>query len=211
MTSRYLRALPLLFVLLWSTGFIGARLGLAHTEPLTFLPMCYLAVIVLITVVSLASQAPCPSSAGVWFHIGVAGLLMHGVYLGGVFTAISKGLPAGVASLVVGVQPLLTAVEAGCLLAETVHKRQWIGLLMGFLGVGYVVYDKLGIGFGMDALLPAIVALIGITASTLYQKRYCAAFDWRTGSFAQFMPSVVVTWLFASLTESFRVDWTGEF
>ncbi|MFZ4624767.1 MAG: DMT family transporter [Rhodoferax sp.] len=211
MLARYSRAFPLLFVLLWSTGFIGARLGLPHTEPLTFLLLRYLAVIGFMTLVSLASQAPWPSRAQDWLHIGVAGLLVHGIYLGGVFIAISRGLPPGVASLVVGVQPLLTAVGAGWLLGETVIRRQWIGLLLGFLGVGLVVFGKVGAGFGLAALLPAVVALLGITAGTLYQKRYCAAFDWRTGAVAQFLPTALATWLLAALTESFRVDWSGEF
>jgi drug/metabolite transporter (DMT)-like permease len=127
-----------------------------------------------------------------------------------VFIAISKGLPAGVASLVVGVQPLLTAVGAGWLLHETVLKRQWVGLLLGLLGVGLVVFGKIGSGFGMDALWPAVAALIGITAGTLYQKRYCAPFDWRTGAIAQFLPTALLTFVGAWLTETFRVDWTGE-
>jgi len=211
MIHRYTRALPWLFVLLWSTGFIGARLGLPHTEPLTFLLLRYLAVIALMTLVSVVSQAPWPASAGAWFHIGLAGLLVHGVYLGGVFMAISKGLPAGVASLVVGVQPLLTAVGAGWLLGEAVLRRQWVGLLLGFVGVGFVVFDKIGSGFGVAALLPSIVALLGITVGTLYQKRFCPAFDWRTGSVAQFLPTALVTGLLAALTEHLRVDWTGEF
>lgn len=197
--------------MLWSTGFIGARLGLPHAEPLTFLLLRYAAVISFMTLVSMISRAPWPAAARDWFHIGVAGLLVHGVYLGGVFIAISKGLPAGVASLVVGVQPLLTAVAAGWLLGEKVIRRQWIGLLLGFLGVGLVVFGKVGAGFGVQALLPAIVALIGITAGTLYQKRYCPSFDWRTGSVAQFLPTALATWLLAFLTESFRIEWVGEF
>ncbi len=211
MKSRYARAFPLLFVLLWSTGFIGARLGLPHTEPLTFLFIRYLAVIALMTLVALVSGARWPDRSIDWLHIGVAGLLVHGVYLGGVFMAISRGLPPGVASLVVGVQPLLTAVGAGWLLGETVSRRQWIGLLLGFLGVSLVVYGKVGTGFGIDALLPALLALLGITAGTLYQKRYCAAFDWRSGAVAQFLPTALVTGVLAYLTESLRVDWTGEF
>ena len=211
MTSHPNRAFPFLFVLLWSTGFIGARLGLPHAEPLTFLLLRYIAVISFMTLVSLVSQAPWPATPQEWFHIGVTGLLIHGVYLGGVFIAISKGLPAGVASLVVGVQPLLTAVAAGWLLGETVIKRQWLGLLLGFLGVALVVFGKVGAGFGVQALLPAIVALMGITAGTLYQKRYCPSFDWRTGSVAQFLPTALATWLLVYLTESFRVEWVGEF
>ena len=209
--SAYRRAFPLLFVLLWSTGFIGARLGLPHAEPLTFLLIRYLAVIGLMTLVSLLWRAPWPATPSAWFHIGIAGLLVHGVYLGGVFVAISKGLPAGVASLVVGVQPLLTAVAAGWLLGETVLKRQWIGLLLGFFGVGLVVFDKIGASFGITALLPALVALLGITAGTLYQKRFCPSFDWRTGSVAQFVPTALVTGLVALATERFQVEWVGEF
>jgi len=106
---------------------------------------------------------------------------------------------------------LLTAVGAGWLLGEAVLRRQWVGLLLGFVGVGFVVFDKIGSGFGVAALLPSIVALLGITVGTLYQKRFCPAFDWRTGSVAQFLPTALVTGLLAALTEHLRVDWTGEF
>lgn len=211
MTPRFTRIFPLLFVLLWSTGFIGARLGLPHAEPLTFLLWRYLAVLVCMLAVALLTRAPWPQGKASWFHIGIAGLLLHGVYLGGVFIAISKGLPAGVTSLVVGVQPLLTAVGAGWLLGETVLKRQWMGLLLGLFGVSLVVAGKLGAGFGTDALWPAVAALLGITAGTLYQKRFCPPFDWRTGAIAQFLPTALLTWLVAYFTESFRVDWVGEF
>lgn len=211
MTHRFAYAFPLVFVLLWSTGFIGARLGLPHTEPLTFLLIRYIAVLGCMTLVALLTRAPWPASASAWFHIGVAGLLLHGVYLGGVFIAISKGLPAGVTSLVVGVQPLLTAVGAGWLLHETVLKRQWLGLLLGLLGVGLVVFGKMGSGFGLEALWPALAALLGITAGTLYQKRFCPPFDWRTGAIAQFLPTALATFVGAWLTETFRVEWTGEF
>jgi drug/metabolite transporter (DMT)-like permease len=205
------RAFPWIFVLLWSTGFIGARLGLPHAEPLTFLLTRYLAVLVAMALVAVFTQAPWPQSAWQWMHIGVAGLLIHGVYLGGVFIAISQGLPAGVASLVVGLQPLITAVGAGWLLGEIVLKRQWVGLLLGLAGVGLVVFAKLNGGFALQALVPAVVALCGITAGTLYQKRFCRPFDWRTGAIAQFLPTALVTWMAAAMTEDFRVDWTGEF
>ncbi len=211
MPLRSPRAFALFFVLLWSTGFIGARLGLPHTEPLTFLLIRYLLVIACMAVIALASRAPWPTTGLEWLHIGTAGLLLHGVYLGGVFIAIAHGLPAGVTSLVVGVQPLLTAVGAGYLLGETVLRRQWLGLLLGLLGVGLVVMNKMGAGFGLAALLPAVVALLAITAGTLYQKRFCPQFDWRTGAVAQFVPTAVLTGLVAWGTESFHVDWTGEF
>lgn len=211
MPARHAAAFPLLFVVLWATGFIGAKLGLPHTEPLTFLLIRYLIVIAIMTVLALAMRAPWPQDARQWLHIGVSGLLVHGLYLGGVFTAISKGLPAGVTSLVVGLQPLFTAVGAGWLLGEAVLRRQWAGLALGFIGVGLVVSGKLGSGFGLEALWPALGALTGITAGTLYQKRFCPSFDWRTGAVAQFVPTAVVTWIVASLTESYRVDWAGEF
>jgi drug/metabolite transporter (DMT)-like permease len=208
--ARFSGAFPLFFVVLWSTGFIGARLGLPHIEPLTFLLIRYLLVIGCMALIALATRAPWPQTRSAWLHIGIAGLLVHGVYLGGVFIAISKGLPAGVASLVVGVQPLLTAVGAGWLLGEIVLKRQWMGLLLGLLGVALVVANKIGGAFNALALIPAVVALFGITAGTLYQKRFCPSFDWRTGAVAQFVPTAVVTGLLAWWLESGTIDWTGE-
>ena len=210
MTTTSSRIFPLLFVLLWSTGFIGARLGLPHIEPLTFLFIRYLAVIACMVAIAVATRAPWPSDRKTWLHIGVAGLLVHGVYLGGVFIAIHDGLPAGVASLVVSVQPLLTAVGAGLLLGAVVLNRQWVGLALGLVGVGLVVAGKLGTDFAAHALLPATIALLGITAGTLYQKRFCPTLDWRTGSVAQFIPTAVLTGLAAWITETGRTDWTGE-
>lgn len=210
-SSAITRFAPLLFVLLWATGFIGAKLGLPHAEPLTFLLIRYILVLGLMTVVALATRAPWPHDARHWFHIGVSGLLVHGIYLGGVYIAIAKGLPAGVASLVVGIQPLLTAVGAGWLLGEAVLARQWFGLVLGFVGVAMVVSGKLGTGFGLDALWPVLAALAGITIGTLYQKRFCPSFDWRTGSIAQFLPTMLLTAIVVAMTEDFRVAWTGEF
>ena len=118
------RFAPFLFVFLWSTGFLGAKFGLPHAAPLAFLSVRYLLVLALMTTLALAFRAPWPRDGRQWFHIGVAGLLVHGVYLGGVFVAISMKLPAGVASLIVGLQPLLTATVAGRLLGENVAPRQ---------------------------------------------------------------------------------------
>ena len=205
------RSAPLLFVLLWSTGFIGAKLGLPHADPLSFLLIRYLLVLSLMTLVALLMRAPWPRDARQWFHIGVSGLLVHAIYLGGVFMAIGKGLPAGVASLVVGIQPLLTAVGAGWLLNEAVLARQWTGLALGFVGVALVVSGKLGSTFGLDALWPALAALAGITLGTLYQKRFCPSFDWRTGAIAQFLPTAGATAVVGNVTNSFRVEWVPEF
>lgn len=209
--SRFATAFPLLFVVLWSTGFIGARLGLPHAPPLSFLLARYVVVIACMALIALASRAPWPASPQAWFHIGVSGLLVHGFYLGGVFVAISKGLPAGVASLVVSVQPLLTAVLAGWLMGELVRPRQWLGLVLGFVGVALVVFHKLGAAFGLVAVVPALVALLAITLGTLYQKRYCPHFDWRTGAVAQFVPTALLTGLLAWASETRPIEWTGEF
>ncbi len=209
------RAMPLLFVLLWSTGFIGAKFGLPYAEPLTFLSSRYVLVVLLMTALALAMRASWPQSPREAFHIGVTGVLVHALYLGGVFVAIDRGLPAGVTALVVGMQPLLTALGAGALLGERVSARQWGGLALGFIGVALVVGNKLGGGIDAAALghmlSPALAALAGITAGTLYQKRFCPRFDLRTGSVVQFLPSLALTALLASQTETMQIDWRGEF
>lgn len=205
------RAAPFLFVLLWSTGFLGAKLGLPHADPLAFLFVRYLLVIGLMASLAMALRAPWPRDGRQWFHIGISGLFVHALYLGGVFVAIKAGLPAGITALVVGVQPLLTATVAGRLLGETVLPRQWLGLVLGFIGVALVVANKLGSGFSLDALWPALVALLGITIGTLYQKKFAPHFDWRSGSVAQFLPTAVVTGLVVVASNGFRIEWAGEF
>lgn len=209
--DRLGRFAPLLFVLLWSTGFIGAKLGIPHAEPLSFLFARYLFVIALMGLVAAALKAPWPRDPRRWLHIGISGLLVHGVYLAGVFIAISKGLPAGVTSLIVGTQPLLTAVGAGWLLGERVSARQWTGLVLGFAGVALVVANKVDTGVSAGAVGPALAALLGITAGTLYQKRFCPSFDLRTGAVIQFLPTAVITGLLAATTETMVIEWTPAF
>jgi len=210
------RATPPLFVVLWSTGFIGAKYGLPYAGPLTFLSARYVLVVLLMTAVALAMRAPWPRTPREWLHIGLTGVLMQAVYLGGVFVAISHGLPAGITALVVGMQPLLTALGAGLLLGERVSRAQWLGLLLGLAGVVLVVGSKatLGDGQGEDLphmLAPALAALAGITAGTLYQKRFCPRFDLRTGSVVQFLPTLILTLLLAAQTETLDIHWSGEF
>ena len=206
------RLYPFLFVFLWSTGFIGAKYGLPDAEPLSFLLARYGLVIGLMLVIALATRAPWPKQPRQWLHIGISGLLVHAVYLGGVFIAIKHGLPAGVTALVVGMQPLLTAVGAGWLLGEKVVARQWAGLGLGLVGVALVVSGKFGEAAALGPmLLPALVALLGITIGTLYQKRFCASFDLRTGSVIQFVPTAMVTALAVAVFEDFHIAWTGDF
>ena len=210
------RMMPLLFVLLWSTGFVGAKFGLPYAGPLTFLSTRYVLVIVLMVMLALAMRAPWPKSPREAMHIGITGVLVQALYLGGVFVAIDRGLPAGVTALVVGMQPLLTALGAGFLLGERVSIRQWGGLALGFFGVSLVVSNKIAVdGMAPDELgtmlAPALLALIGITVGALYQKRFCPRFDLRTGSIVQFVPTLILTALIANQTESMEITWSGEF
>jgi drug/metabolite transporter (DMT)-like permease len=217
--TGWVRHAPLLFVLLWSTGFIGAKLGLPHAPPLGFLAARYALVVALMALAALWVRAPWPQGARAWGHLAVAGLLVHAVYLGGVFTGISQGLPAGVSSLVVGLQPLLTAVGAGWVLGEAVRPKQWLGLVLGLVGVVLVLSSRLaGAGFDLQTFrhlvhlpgLPAVlIALLGITAGTLYQKRFCPRFDFRTGAVAQFVPCLLVTGALAWWTEDRAIDWSS--
>jgi len=205
-------AVPALFVLLWSTGFIGARLGLPHAGPLTFLTLRYVAVIALMLPLALLLRARWPSTPGAARHIAVAGILIQGGYLGGVFSAVHAGMSAGVVALIVGMQPLLTAAAAGRLLGERVALLQWGGLALGLAGVALVVWQKMSLdGMSMHSLALALLALASITLGMLYQKRYCPSFDPRTGSVIQFAAALAVTLPLALALETMRVEWTLEF
>ena len=210
-TSSLSRLFPLLFVFLRRTGFIGAKYGLPYAEPLTFLLLRYSALVVLLALLALAGRARWPAEARQWLHLGAAGLLIHALYLGGVFVAISQGLPAGVVSLLVGLQPLLTAVFAGVIVGERVSGRQWLGLSLGLTGAILILSGRLSGGFGWAGVLPALLALLGITFGTLYQKRFCPHFDWRSGATIQFGAAWLVTLPLAFLNETLQVQWTGEF
>jgi drug/metabolite transporter (DMT)-like permease len=204
--------IPSLFVLLWSTGFIGARLGLPYAGPLTFLSLRYALAAALLTIIALLVRAPWPQRPTDIAHYAVAGFLVHGVYLGGVFVGIWLGVEAGLSALIVSLQPLLVAAFAGVLLGERVSTRQWIGLALGFVGVGLILFHKLDRGVS-DALggFGCLAALLGITAGTLYQKRYCFGMDLRTGSAIQFGAACLATAPVALLLEQGRVIWSGEF
>ncbi|MGQ9368507.1 DMT family transporter [Azospirillum sp. A39] len=210
--GAWVALMPGVFVVLWSTGFIGAKYGLPYAEPVTFLLVRMAIVAAVLAVVAVATGARWPGSAREAWHIAVAGLLVHGVYLGGVFCAIAKGVPAGVTAVIVGLQPLLTAALAGWLLGERVSARQWGGLLLGLAGVVLVVRDKLVLDAGhLAGIGLALAALVGITVGTLYQKRHCTGMDLRTGAAIQYAATAAVFGVLAPLTESMRIQWTGEF
>ena len=202
---------PGLFVLLWSSGFIGAKFGLPYIEPLTFLLLRFACVIVLLLALALLLRRPWPHTPARWGHIAVAGALIHAGYLSGVFVAIHRGMPAGIVAVIVGIQPLLTAFISARLLGERVGPRQWSGLVLGFAGVVLVVFNKLGLAGASGAGAAfSILALLSITIGTVYQKRYCAELDIWSGSVIQFVAAALVLLPFALIGETMQIHWSGE-
>jgi len=201
---------PALFVLLWASGFIGAKLGLPYAEPMTFLTVRMALVVALLGLIALATRPPWPTPAGA-AHSAVVGLLVHGCYLGGVFVAIDHRLPAGLAALVVSLQPILTATIANRLLGERVVARQWLGLALGIVGVYLVVHGSTEGEAPPIAWLAATVGLVGITIGTLYQKHFCRGIDWRGGFICQYAACGLLFGLGALAFETRQVQWTGEF
>lgn len=202
---------PALFVLLWSTGFIGAKFGLPYAEPLTFLYVRFLAALVVVVLFAWMTHAPVPDRAGI-FHSVVTGLLVQGVYLGGVFISIHRGMPAGISALIVGLQPLLTSTIANRLLGEKVLPQQWAGLVLGLVGLVLVVQDRIGTGEATTfALITCVAALLGITIGTLYQKQYAGNVDLRSSMVVQYATATAFCGIGAALFETGVIKWTGEF
>ena len=184
-------AAPAVFVLLWASGFIGAKLGLPYAEPMTFLTVRMGAVVLVLGIVILLTRPAWPSEMQA-LHSAVTGLFVHGCYLGGVFVAIDHKLPAGFAALVVSLQPILTSTLANRLLGERVTPRQWAGLALGIAGVYLVVHGHTEGEAPGIAWAAATVGLIGMTIGTLYQKRFGGGIEWRTGFFIQYMAAAVL-------------------
>ncbi len=205
-------AAPAVFVLLWSTGFIGAKLGLPYAEPLTFLAVRYALVSGVLLLVLIAAGSRWPRSRADVLHTVVAGLLLHGVYLGGVFSSIHLGLEAGVSALIVGVQPLLTAALAVPLLNERVNRTQIAGLVLGLGGIALVVWQKLHLGTGTTLSIGlSVLALFGITLGTLYQKRFLSGVSLVSGNLIQFASAGIAMGLLALAFESRQVVWSAQF
>jgi drug/metabolite transporter (DMT)-like permease len=201
---------PVLFVLLWSTGFIGARYGLPYIEPLTFLAVRMAFVVLIMAAIAFIGGAKVPNSREVQ-HALVAGSLVHGLYLGGVFTAISQGVPAGISALIPGLQPILTSTIANRFMGETVTRMQWLGLALGLAGVLLVLHDRNIVLAGSTlGWIASFASLIGITLGTLYQKRYCGGIDWRAGNLVQYIGAGVLFTLGAFTFETREVHWSGE-
>src|SRR5262252_10216442 len=203
-------AAPVLFVLLWSTGFIGARYGLPYIEPLTFLALRMAFVVLILLVIVTIGRTKMPNVREVQ-HALVAGSLVHGLTLGGVFTAISQGIPAGISALILGLQPIVTSTLANRFMGEKITRLQGVGLALGLVGVLLVLHDR-NIVLAGSALgwVASFLSLIGITLGTLYQKSYCGGIDWRAGNLVQYVGAGILFTLGAFAFETRDIHWTGE-
>lgn len=208
--SPLLRFLPAIFIFIWSSGYVVAKYGLPYAEPLTFLCLRYLGVILFMGILAVSMRASWPARSA-WPQIAVAGILMQAGYLGGVWCAVKLGMPAGLAALIVNTQPILTAVF-GPLIGERTQGKQWLGLALGILGVGLVVANKISLaGISFTSVVLALMALLSMTIGTLYQKKTCPSFDVRTGQVIQFLASLIVTLPFALALETQAILFTPQF
>lgn len=204
------RAAPAIFVVLWSTGFIGTKYVLNSAEPLTYLAVRMVLVVVLMAIIVAVVRPQWPDRTGV-FHSVVAGLLVHGFYLGGTAVAIAHSIPAGLSALIPGLQPILTSTLANRWLGERVTPLQWAGLLLGLAGVILVLHNRPMTGDAGWGWLASGVALISITLGTLYQKRYCGHIDWRAGNLVQYIAVIIFFSIGAALFETRIINWNLEF
>jgi drug/metabolite transporter (DMT)-like permease len=212
--SLLIRLAPSLFVLLWSTGWIAAKLATPDADPLTFLSARFLLAALCLALVAMLFAAPWPRTAAAWGHSLFAGVLLHGLYLGAVWWAIAQGVPAGISGLIAALQPLLTALLAPRILGEVITRRQWIGIWTGLAGIGLVLWPKLA---GLEArtlqtvaipLLINMAGMLSVTLGTFYQKRFVTQGDLRTVTVLQYLGAAAVTIPIALATETLRLDWT---
>jgi len=204
------RAAPAIFVVLWSTGFVATKYVVHNADPLTYLAIRMALVVALMAVIVVIARPRWPDRIGI-AHSAVAGILVHGFYLGGTAIAIAHSIPAGLSALIPGLQPILTSTIANHWLGERVTPMQWAGLLLGLAGVVLILHNRPMSGEAGWGWLASAVSLVSITLGTLYQRRYCNAIDWRAGNLVQY---VAVTMFFAVgawLFENNVVHWTAEF
>jgi len=187
--------MPVVFVLIWSTGFVVARYGMPHAPPLGFLALRFALSVLCFAAWIAWARVAWPSSRAQWLHLGATGVLLHAGYLGGVWMGVKLGLGAGLAALIVGLQPVLTALWMSAQGANhRVTLRQWTGLALGLAGLLLVVWHKLGVGEAAGVSVAcAVGALLSITIGTLYQKRFVQPCDVRSASCVQLLAALAVT------------------
>ena len=204
--------LPGLFVFLWSTGFIGSKVVTQHAPPLTFLAMRMTMAAIVLVPILLIIKSRWPAKTTDYLHCAVVGALVHGVYLGGIFLAISHGTGAGLSALIVGLQPLLTLCLSVMFLAEKAGPLKITGVLTGLVGFFVVIIERTGINeLSTSSLLLCTASLIGISAGTVYQKKIDASVDLLPGVFLQYIGAFVALLPFAILLEPFDINWNTEF
>ena len=208
--SWTLTAVPLAFVFLWSTGFVGAKYGMTGAEPFTFLSLRFFIAAVLVAVIAFIYRSRWPNNPIDIAHACVVGCLVHGAYLGGVFAAIYHGLPAGISAVIVGLHPLLTACIASKWLNESLSKANIVGLLLAFVGLLMVVgTDELRSADNyLLGLALTIAGLLGISIGTFYQKRYCQSLDLMSGTSIQYLAATAMLCIPAFALETREIDWT---
>ena len=204
------RAAPAVFVVLWSTGFIATKYVVNNADPLSYLAIRMALVVGLMLIIVAVTRPKWPDGVGI-FHSAVAGILVHGFYLGGTAVAIAHSIPAGLSALIPGLQPILTSTLANRWLGERVTSLQWGGLLLGFGGVVLVLHNRPMTGEAGWGWLASGVSLVSITLGTLYQRRYCNRIDWRAGNLVQYFAVTIFFAIGAFLFENNVVHWTTEF
>jgi drug/metabolite transporter (DMT)-like permease len=204
------RAAPAIFVVLWSTGFIATKYVLNDAEPLTYLTIRMAVVVAIMAIIVVVAKPIWPNREGI-FHSVVAGILVHGFYLGGTAVAIAHTIPAGLSALIPGLQPILTSTLANRWLGERVSALQWTGLGLGLAGVVLILHNRPMSGEAGWGWLASAVSLVSITLGTLYQRRYCGRIDWRSGNLIQYVAVTIFFAVGAGLFENRVVHWTSEF
>src|SRR5512139_1041063 len=199
------------FVVTWGSGYLATKVGLQYAPPFTFLALRFAFGLLLVVPIALAVRPRWPGSPSEWFHVAVAGVLMHAVNLGGSHYAQYLGMSAGIAALVLALQPLVTAMVAAPLLGERLARPQWLGVALGLIGVALVVWHKIDLNaLTGGALIAVTVALVAITAGTLYQRIFCPAVDLRAASVVQFGASFLALLPLAVAVEGFPVTWAWQ-
>ena len=207
------RLAPAIFVFLWSTGWIMARYVAPHADPLTFLSVRFSLAAVALLVICLVLRTNWPSSRIQWGHAIFSGVLLHGIYLGGVWWAIDAGVPTAVSGLIAALQPLLTALAAPLVVGERLTRLQWAGIIFGLAGLLIAIVPRLAglhaseIGAASLPLIVNVVAMAGVTAGTLYQKRFLQAEGLRSTAMLQYIGAVAFVLPLALLTEDLHIDW----
>lgn len=207
--NAWLRAMPGIFVLIWATGFVSAKLAMPHASPFSFLSARYAASILCLGAWIAFTRPAWPQGRMQWLHLTITGILMHAGYLGGVWAAIKLGMSAGLSALIVSLQPIITAIWLSSQ-GSAVSRRQWVGLLLGFVGLGFVLSDKLGtVEVTLVPMLWVLLALASITIGTLYQKAWVSTCDFRTANCVQLIGALVVS-LPIALLEPQHITWNRD-